>query len=51
MALKERQVVQPEGEEVAGGATPSAGTAIAVFFGLMVVGFLVIRHAMGRRAG
>ena len=50
-ALKERRVVQPEGEEVAGGATPGAGTAIAVFLGLMVVGFVVFRHALGRRSG
>ena len=50
-ALKNRQVVQSKGEEVAGGATPGIGTAIAVFLGLMVVGFVVVRQAFGRRPG
>jgi len=50
-ALKSRQVVQSKGEEVAGGATPGIGTAIAVFLGLMVVGFVVVRQAFGRRPG
>ena len=50
-ALKNRQVVQSEDEEVAGGATPGIGTAIAVFLGLMVVGFVVVRQALGRRPG
>ena len=49
--LKNRQVVQSKGEEVAGGATPGIGTAIAVFLGLMVVGFVVVRQAFGRRPG
>ena len=50
-ALKNRQVVQSKDEEVAGGATPGIGTAIAVFLGLMVVGFVVVRQALGRRPG
>jgi len=48
-ALKERRAVQPKGEEVAGGGAPDVGTAIAVFLGLMVVGFVLVRHALGRR--
>ncbi|MDP7241793.1 MAG: extracellular solute-binding protein [Rhodospirillales bacterium] len=50
-ALKDRQVVQSTDEEAAVGATPGVGTAIAVFLGLMVVGFVVVRQAFGRRSG
>jgi microcin C transport system substrate-binding protein len=50
-ALKERQVVQSTDEETAVDATPGVGTAIAVFLGLMVVGFVVVRQAFGRRSG
>ncbi|MDP6786314.1 MAG: extracellular solute-binding protein [Rhodospirillales bacterium] len=50
-ALKARQVVQSTDEEAAGGDAPGAGTAIAVFLGLMVVGFVVVRRALGRRSG
>ena len=50
-ALKKRQVVVSKDEEVTDGATPGIGTAIAVFLGLMVVGFFVFRQALGRRPG
>ena len=50
-ALKNRQVLEPSGEERASGATPGAGTAIAVFLGLLAVGYMVVRQALGRRSG
>ena len=50
-ALENRQALEPGGEERVSGATPGAGTAIAVFLGLLAVGYVVVRHALGRRSG
>ena len=50
-ALKNRQALEPAGEAQASGGTPGAGTAIAVFLGLLAVGYVVVRRALGRRSG
>ena len=50
-ALKSRQVIEPGGEERASGETPGAGAAMAVFLGLLAVGYVVVRQALGRRSG
>ncbi len=50
-ALKNRQALEPASEAQASGGTPGAGTAIAVFLGLLAVGYVVVRRALGRRTG